>query len=630
MCGAGTYTTGLGHSACAPFPAVDCKGVSNGTAIFGCDGGCDSGKVVGGCNHKCGSKLTYGCDGKCGSKKVKGCDGVCGSRTFLNCAGVCERRDAPPFCGRSTESQSPPPSTPPATEVPGPTRTRPDFAGSLSSEFTRHRDPVPGTDRTYAATIAGNTSAGPVLLQYNATLGGATVLLDGLLDVLAVDCRLPGLDGSGAVLVALSLSPSADLPALMRAFPAGAVVHGGAEWGCLNRSAPFYVVVRECTLVPGQVGGGATFLLDAAAASPFQAFERLAWTMESFPGQTLDELLGTQPTRRVGGSRSESVTFVLTDVTKDLFGVLTLSTMSTVAYKFFWSIDVELFGRTVVSQELWCETAMTAMAGAKLNVPSSYDYSSGRVLLVPEKFVPGSGFDARIAGIGFSLGLTADVSVEFTAKAEGELDVGASVTSTMRSTRGFRYAKGTGYQAINRADPPSVETTRDLTVKPRKASASAHLLPKLDFGLQAGVLGIEGDMQLSTPFDLYLTVEVEVGDPTIAALGRAYVDSAPFSLQPEVCTVEHRYQGWIHGGMDVAVTFEARGLGLSGSVDLVPTTNLFDRLIAIGCFQAEPGTSHTPPETTPAVTLVAGLSATVTPTATPTGMSAAPAHRASP
>ena len=74
---------------------------------MGCDGVCGSGKVVGGCDHKCGSRLAMGCDGVCGSgaigsgcdipctggpddsTDVLGCDGVCGSGKVVGCDDAC-------------------------------------------------------------------------------------------------------------------------------------------------------------------------------------------------------------------------------------------------------------------------------------------------------------------------------------------------------------------------------------------------------------------------------------------------------------------------------------------------------------------------------------------------------------
>lgn len=64
---------------CSPYPG----------AVIGCDGVCGSGKVVGGCNHKCGSSAVHGCDGVCGSGKVWGCDNICGSGKVFGCDGVC-------------------------------------------------------------------------------------------------------------------------------------------------------------------------------------------------------------------------------------------------------------------------------------------------------------------------------------------------------------------------------------------------------------------------------------------------------------------------------------------------------------------------------------------------------------
>jgi hypothetical protein len=46
---------------------------------LGCDNICNSKKVIGGCDKKCGSDKVIGCDGICGSNKVIGCDRICGS-----------------------------------------------------------------------------------------------------------------------------------------------------------------------------------------------------------------------------------------------------------------------------------------------------------------------------------------------------------------------------------------------------------------------------------------------------------------------------------------------------------------------------------------------------------------------
>ena len=54
-------------------------------AVVGCDGVCDSGKVVGGCDHKCGSTAVTGCDRVCGSgvtRAVGGCENLCGKQCW--------------------------------------------------------------------------------------------------------------------------------------------------------------------------------------------------------------------------------------------------------------------------------------------------------------------------------------------------------------------------------------------------------------------------------------------------------------------------------------------------------------------------------------------------------------------
>ena len=348
-CGSGTYATGLGSLTCSRYPRIDCFNKTYGTSVIGCDGVCGSGKVIGGCNHKCGSVKVLGCDGVCGSCKVRGydrrcnskktvgCDGVCGSRTVIRCDGVCvPQNDAPVTC-----STSPLPTTPAAPVLP----PRPNFTASQDTEFTRPRPPLPGTNRSYSASVTANTTGGLVSLDYNATVSNTTVVLDGLEEVLWVECS----EQNDSVRLRLWLSPSADLGALSDRLHYGSVVHGGPEWGCLNQSAPFYLqtLVLESAVAAAPYG---RIDLLAMPVSPFFAFDSLSMLVQRQQPPGAEPPGGGRRSQRRKIYADEKITLV--DRSIDYHGVQ-LTAKATLAYAFFWEFEMKVKKGCAFS---WCKS----------------------------------------------------------------------------------------------------------------------------------------------------------------------------------------------------------------------------------------------------------------------------------
>ena len=121
-----------------------------------------------------------------------------------------------------------------------------------------------------------------VHLQYNGSISNYTQILDEIEFIERVECYADKIE------IFFLNGSNFSSSALSKLMVNGTVVHGGAEWGCVDHkgnSVPFYYEGS------GYVTGLSSMIVLGYPCNPFKAFESLSWKLWSEPiatGSTVD------------------------------------------------------------------------------------------------------------------------------------------------------------------------------------------------------------------------------------------------------------------------------------------------------------------------------------------------------
>jgi hypothetical protein len=334
---------------------------------------------------------------------------------------------------------------------------------------------------------------------YNATLANHSRILDHMDFIDRIECF--------ETKVVLHLSLGYDGSTVARNFQGNIVVHGGSEWGCTNtemsKAIPFYYQVNKSIVTAnGEIS------LHGSPCSPFALFKALNWALWSEDPQPPSEsaarrLLGNSDAEDSGSeSMRVSDRFEQTyqpspiQVQEDLLKILGVSELGSVfasarySYSpliFYWSIDTETDGPaspTINSNTMWMNLTQSFELDLSVKFQAAWSHSNAFSLL-PRTPIPGMSIAFNIGGVGFELGLSAQVN----GKLDAEFDAGPLVLSTgLTATRddkvGFSY---------DGADFAAIDQQGQIRITPHN---SGHLPSELSGSLKLSVMPLlELDLQ---------------------------------------------------------------------------------------------------------------------------------------
>jgi hypothetical protein len=459
---------------------------------------------------------------------------------------------------------------------------------------------------------------------YNATLAAATVILDRLEEVVGIACAALD-DPPDAVAVRVWFADGADPLALAALFHVGAVVVGGAEWGCVDaggEALPFYLQVTSAEAPLGSV-----LSLRAKPVSPLLAFDELALVMWSEPPPA-----GPAPGRRLFGpdSKDESLGVKVMNGIKDLSSgsVSATLTASTAGSGFHFHLEIEASvtkaclwgwlcvpdGVTISRLSAWFEMALQVQLDLQVEATAGGSISKDFTIVGDVPIGP-LGLAFSLAGVSFAIGLRGQVTGHAGMSLALSFSLQAQLTARTSMRRGIQYKNGAFSDDSGGGPQDGLTGSASLSPVKGHSSASVEIVPQLALGIGASAFGLGQHVDLKSRISCLAALEANFDSSGgLAPIAAAIVADALIVRTADVCLRPHVFDGLLYGRLRAGdLILSAKGLVNNDDVALVPPVFDVTKNILLICAGGVATTTTALVTTTPAESSPEGATGTPPP-----------------